>query len=76
MDFKNNIGKICFIVILAIVSFACIYRYLAVKSHFEESCERICAAHEKLCQQIPATQKIAQKDSVIIKDIFFHISKI
>lgn len=73
MDFKGNIGKVCFVVILAAVSFACIYRYLAVKSHFEESCERICAAHEKLCQQIPATQKIAQKDSVIIRNAISQI---
>lgn len=70
---KGNVGKICFITILAIVSFACIYRYLAVKSHFEESCERICTAHEKLCQQLPSTQRIAQKDSVIIRNAISQI---
>lgn len=77
MEYKNwftsNFGKIAFFVVLLIVTGFSVCHYISVKSHFEESCERICTAHENLCKQLPAAQNIANKDSVFVRNTLLQI---
>lgn len=42
--------------------------YLSTKSHFEQSCEKICAAHEKVCAEVQKAVNIARADTATVFD--------
>lgn len=60
---KNNLNALAFGAILIVATTVGICSYFGTKSHFTQSCERICAVHEKMCDDVRILVSGARKDS-------------
>lgn len=65
--------SVSFIIIVTLAFGVFVGHYWLTKSHFEQSCKKICAAHEELCRQLPSTKKIANKDSILVQNAMLKI---
>lgn len=49
---KDNLTKLAFGAILIVATTVGVCTYFGTRSHFTQSCERICAAHKEMCEDV------------------------
>lgn len=63
---KNNFNKLVFGAILIVATTVGVCSYLGTRTHFAQSCERICIAHKEMCDDVRILVSEARKDSITV----------